>query len=94
MLAAAKITRQEAFDLGILALQSEKGLTQEQVKKLISYEEDDTYAYQERPLLSIYYHLSQGAQWAEKDGIYVVEINMETGEVENLIYDSGLAANG
>lgn len=94
VLAAAKITRQEAFDLGILALQSEKGLTQEQVKKLIAYEEDDTYAYQERPLLSIYYHLSQGAQWAEKDGIYVVEINMETGEVEDLIYDSGLAANG
>ena len=28
------------------------------------------------------------------DGIYVVTVNMETGAVEEIFYDSGLAGNG
>ncbi|NLA54142.1 MAG: hypothetical protein GX858_07325, partial [Clostridiales bacterium] len=47
-----------------------------------------------RPTVFLYYHLTQGSEWREKDGIYVVKVNLETREIENIIYDSGLAANG
>ena len=48
----------------------------------------------EKPCVSLYFHLSQGETWQEKDGIYVVVVNMETSVIEDMIYDSGLAGNG
>lgn len=94
VLAAAKITRQQAMEIGLLALRHEYGLTDEQVKMLVVHEEDDSFEYDSEPIISIFYHLTQGTQWTQKDGIYVVDINMDTGVVEDVIYDSGLAANG
>lgn len=94
VLAAAKITRQQALEIGILALQNEYGLTDEQVAMLVVHEDEDNFKDEKEPIISIFYHLTQGAQWTEKDGIYVVDINMDTGVVEDVIYDSGLAANG
>ena len=41
-----------------------------------------------------FFHLSQGEEWTDMDGVYVVTVNMETGAVEEIFYDSGLAGNG
>ena len=38
--------------------------------------------------------LTQSEEWVEKDGIYVVKVNLATGEIEDILYDSALAGNG
>jgi len=92
---AAKITLIQAKENAVMALAGEYGLTNEQVTLLMVFEDEETYLFEDgRPTVSLYYHLSQGNGWTEKDGIYVVDINLETGEIEDIIYDSGLAANG
>ena len=30
----------------------------------------------------------------KKDGIYVVDVNVETGMIESILYDTGLGGNG
>lgn len=92
---AAKITLAQAKENALLALAGEYGLTKEQTALLQSYEDEETYRFEEgRPTLSCFYHLSQGEAWMEKDGIYVVEVNLATGEIEDILYDSALAGNG
>lgn len=92
---AAKITFAQAKENAVLALASEHGLTNEQVKLLQIFDDEETYQLEGgKPTVSLFYHLTQGSEWREKDGIYVVEVNLETGEIENIIYDSALAGNG
>ena len=33
-------------------------------------------------------------EWVEKDGTYTVYVNVETGVIEEIFYDSGLGGNG
>jgi hypothetical protein len=92
---AAKITLSQAKENAVLALASEHGLTNEQVKLLQIFDGDETYLLEgDRPMVTLRYHLMQGSEWIEKDGIYAVTVNLETGEVEDIFYDSGLASNG
>lgn len=94
VLSAAKITYDQALEIGMMALKSEYGLTGEQLKKLETFEDESTFAFDQAPVMSLFFHLTQETEWTEKDGIYVVDINMETGEVEDILYDSGLTGNG
>jgi len=56
----------------------------------------------EKPVFYVWFYLSQGQvssvpgtrpDFVEKDGIYVVDVNVETGVIESTLYDSGLGAN-
>jgi len=96
---AAKITLAEARDLARQAIIGEYGLTEAQGAALAQGETDSIYAMEytqedEKPCVRLYFHLTQGDSWQEKDGIYVVIVNMESGVIEDMIYDSGLAGNG
>jgi hypothetical protein len=92
---AAKITLEQAKESAVAALVGEYGLTDEQAALLQIFDDDETYAFEDgRPTVFLYYHLTQGSEWREKDGIYVVKVNLETREIENIIYDSTLAGNG
>lgn len=95
VLSAAKIALDEAQEKALLALVGEYGLTGEQEALLQIYEGEETYRLEEgRPTVSFYYYLTQGDAWMEKDGIYVVKVNLVTGEIEDILYDSALAGNG
>lgn len=93
-----KISLDEARLLARDALIAEYFLTEEQAEQLIIYsgEDDQTvYKYENsRALISLYFHLKQGEEWVEKDGIYVVTVDVENAVVENIYYDSGLAGHG
>lgn len=92
---AAKISLTQAKENAIMALASEYKLTKAQTDLLEVIDGDETYHFEDdRPTIAFYYHLMQGNEWMEKDGIYVVKVNLLTGEIESIIYDSGLAANG
>lgn len=92
---AAKITMEQAKESAVAALVGEYGLTDEQAALLQIFDDDETYAFEDgRPTVFLYYHLTQGSEWREKDGIYVVKVNLETREIEDIIYDSTLAGNG
>ena len=92
---AAKITLEQAKEIAVAALVGEYGLTDEQAVLLQIFDGDETYAFiEDRPIVSLYYHLTQSEEWVEKDGIYVVKVNLETGEIEDILYDSALAGNG
>lgn len=92
---AATLTLAEAKALASAALLSEYGFTAQQAQSLVLYDDESTYQIDAgRPTVSLFYHLSLGGEDAQKDGIYVVTVNMESGEIEDIFYDSGLAANG
>lgn len=94
-LAAAQMTLAQAKESAVQALIREYALTNTQVSLLEIWDGDETYAFEnDTPTVSLYYHLSQGEQWMEKDGIYVVTVNLKTGAIEDVLYDSGLAGNG
>ncbi len=95
VLKAAKITLEDARLITRQALMKEYELTPEQEKFLAQYDGEEYFEMDgESPLFTKFYHLSQGQKWMEKDGIYVVTINLMTGEIEDIIYDSTLAGNG
>ena len=92
---AAKITLEQAKEIAVAALVGEYELTDEQAPLLQIFNGDETYAFiEDRPIVSLYYHLTQSEEWVEKDGIYVVKVNLATGEIEDILYDSALAGNG
>lgn len=46
-------------------------------------------------MLSLHQQRSEdGAAFIEKDGVYWVDVNVETGVIENILYDSQLGGNG
>ena len=97
-----KITIEQAVATGKDAIIQEYKLTKEQSDKL-EYQPDMIYASYEsdEPLINLCYCLWQkeivtgyAEDFTEKDGQYWVTINLITGIIEDLVYDSGLAANG
>ncbi len=47
------------------------------------------------PLVTLRFWLHQSQSvFTEKDGMYSVTVNMDTGVIEDILYDSGRAANG
>lgn len=98
VLAVAAISLEDARTTARSALVESCRMTEAQADQLVIYDgEDDQTTYEMlngRPVVKLFFHLSQGKEWTDMDGIYVVSVNMETGAVEEIFYDSGLAGNG
>ena len=114
-LSMAKITLEEAAAIGRDAVIVRYGLTAQQAAMLVRFDDSDPDGYSDesayeivdnRPLVNLFFHLTQNpghtgedgyyepGVWAEKDGIYVVTINLLDGTVEDIYYDTGLMGNG
>lgn len=95
VLEAAKITLDEARESARLAIVKEHGLTSLQEECLLPYDGEEYFQMEDgQPMFIKFFIIDQGEKWMEKDGIYVVTVNMITGEIEEIIYDSTLAGNG
>ena len=98
VLAAAEMTVDEAKTIARSALVETYGMTEAQEQQLYQltgeYDQTTYEMINGRPVITLLYHLNQGAEWQEMDGIYVVKVNLQTGAVEEIFYDSGLAGNG
>ena len=93
---AAKLTAEEMDLIGRAALKERFALAEQQMTAL-ELEEDscDWYIHNSQKVFSLYYWLWQsGDEWQEGNGVYVVNVNVETGAVEEIIYDNGLLGNG
>jgi hypothetical protein len=94
---AGQHTVQEAAVLAKEAIVQEYGLNKLQQAKL-KFELDSTYiVYQDgHPVACMLFWLTQDDEGAftEKDGQYWGLVNLETGVIEDILYDSGLAGNG
>jgi len=98
-LAMANITPDMAAAIARDAIVAQYGLNAQQLAMLMHYtgeEDESTYKMTEgRPLVNMFFHLSQrSGVWMEKDGVYVVTINLLDGAVEDVYYDNGLIGNG
>lgn len=103
-LSMAKIPLEDAAALGQEAVIVRYGLTEQQAAMLVrfdgsapdGYSDESTYEIVDgRPLVNLFFHLTQKpGEWVEKDGIYVVTINLLDGTVEDIYYDTGLMGNG
>jgi hypothetical protein len=92
------MTVEEAVKSAKEAIVQEYKLTDAQARKL-TYEADQTtyVTYQEgQPLVHLMFWLWQEDEgpFTEKDGQYWVTINLQTGVIEDILYDAGLAGNG
>ncbi len=94
--ALATLSLQEAEALARAAIQAEYGLTDAQMQLLDFAEESTVFTMEgETPVVKPYFGLNQSAEgWTEKDGIYIVTVNLETGAIESVIYDNGLMGVG
>lgn len=75
------------------------GLTEEQIEKLEYNRGYAGYTYavkNGKPVCELYFWLHQqdGVYHTDGDGIYWAEIDAQTGEVLDVVYDSALAGNG
>lgn len=114
-LSMAQITPEDAAAIGREAVTARYGLNEQQVTMLVRFDGSDPDGYSDestyeivdgRPLVNLFFHLTQNpghmrddgyyepGVWAEKDGIYVVTINLLDGAVEDIYYDTGLMGNG
>ena len=103
-LSMAKITLEDAAAIGRDAVIVRYGLTEQQAAMLVRFDGSDPDGYSDestyeivdgRPLVNLFFHLTQKpGEWVEKDGIYVVTINLMDGVVEDIYYDTGLMGNG
>ncbi|MBQ8620370.1 MAG: hypothetical protein IJ418_23070 [Clostridia bacterium] len=103
-LSMAQITLVDAAAIGREAVTARYGLTEQQAAMLVrfdgsdpdGYSDESTYEIVEgRPMVNLFFHLTQKpGEWVEKDGIYVVTINLLDGAVEDIYYDTGLMGNG
>ena len=95
--ASGHYTMQDAVRISQKAIAEAYGLNQVQLDR-ITYEPDSTViVYDEGiPQANLLFWLWQrdDQQFTEKDGQYWVLFNMDTGLVENILYDTGLAGNG
>ena len=88
--ARAKLTPEEARRLALEAIAQVYSLTDSQRTALYTVDDEDASYYGMEngvPVLHICYY-EQG------DGQYWVTVNVETGVIEDVLYDSGLAGNG
>lgn len=114
-LSMAKITLEDAAAIGRDAVIVRYGLTEQQAALLVRFNGSDPDGYSDestyeiidgRPLVNLFFHLTQNpghtredgyyepGEWQEKDGIYVVTVNLLDGAVEDIYYDTGLMGNG
>ena len=98
IMTASKISLDEAYRLAVSAVSSEFGLNATQCGQFVFDDEPDgaTYRFMDgQPVVDLFLRLTQkeDATHTEKDGIYVVSVNMDDGVIEDTVYDSGLAAN-
>ncbi|MBQ8536028.1 MAG: hypothetical protein IJ461_01285 [Clostridia bacterium] len=95
--AESKLSVQEASQIALDAICQEYALTDAQKGKL-TFEPDSTYITYEgkQPQAHLLFWLWQGEgeQFTEKDGQYWVAIDLNTGAINDMIYDTGLAGNG
>lgn len=91
----AELTVEEMDAIARAALQERFGLTGQQLEKL-DYIEESCWWYMEneQAFYSLYYGLNQEEEWTVGDGIYIVNVNVQTGVVEEVLYDTGLLGNG
>lgn len=90
------LTIQQASALAKEAVCQEYALTPQQQDMLL-FEEDSTYAAAEdRPLVTMLFWLWQekDGSFTEKDGQYWVTVDLDTGIIEDILYDAALAGNG
>lgn len=93
-LEAAKLTPDQAKEVAVSALMQEYGLTSEQAGRFCHYDDETTYQMKgDRPTASLFFHLDPDGEDNAQSGIYVVEVCLTDGVVEDVLYDSGLAAN-
>lgn len=101
--ALQKLSQDEMVNLARQALSHTYGLTEDQIKAMRSEEDMYYYCYKsDRPCLEVFFFLQQKTsgdpaiwpEWTEMDGQYWVAVNVETGVIEEILYDSGLNGNG
>lgn len=106
--AAAKLTEEEMIGIARQALVSVYGLTDEQMAMLETDEEirenSCYWMLDGKPVYDVWFWLLQDKteyddpsvfpEFTEKDGIYIVDVNVETGVIEDIYYESGMGGNG
>lgn len=97
--AIAALTREQAVALAMEALEQVYGLTQAQLDRLQWQEDYAPSPYRmegDVPIITEWFWLWQGDgdTFTEGDGLYTVDINAQTGVIEDVRYDSGLNGNG
>ena len=98
--AEAKLSVEECRTLAVEAIRSLYGLTDAQIAKLRTYDDWDgmTFGVEDgHHVITIKYFLWQGDEnsaHTTMDGQYWIDVNMDTGIIEDMLYDSGMAANG
>jgi len=103
-LSMAQITLDNAAAIARNAIVARYDLRSEQSSLLVRYTDEDEYNFMDEstyevieglPLVNLFFHLSQQpGEWQEKDGTYVVTVNLLDGTVEDIFYDTGLIGNG
>ncbi len=94
--AMAKLSLTEAEALARSALQAEYGLTDAQMQQLDFVEESTLYTMEDGiPVVTPYFGLNQSDEgWTDKDGVYIVTVNLVDGSIEAILYDNGLLGVG
>lgn len=106
--AAAKLTEEEMIGIARQALISVYGLTDEQMALLEPDEEirENSYYWMldGKPVYEVCFWLLQDKteyddpsvfpEFTEKDGYYAVDVNVETGVIEDIFYNSNMGING
>ena len=92
-----EIAPKEALSLAKTAIVERYGLAREQAGQM---EWHDTWTdfgmHDGTPVLCVWYSLCQNPDggWTLGDGLYGAEVNVQTGVIEAIYYDSTLAGNG
>ena len=94
--ALASIPLEEVIELAQKAIQQTYGLTDAQIQRMEFVEESTCYTMiDDVPVVSPYFYLSQqDGIFTERDGIYIVDVNVQDGSIESIYYDTGLLGNG
>lgn len=92
----ALLTVEEMDKLARQAIRQRFGLNDDQIEKLELVEESCIWMMENgRPIYPAYYWLSQTEDgWSKGDGIYIVNVDVQTGVVDQITYDVGLFGNG
>lgn len=93
---AAKLTAAELEAIARQAVQARFGLTDAQLVQMDWEEESSAWMMLDgRPCYSCYFWLWQaGETWTTGNGVYIVDVDVQTGEVDRIYYDNTLVGNG
>ena len=93
----AVLSRAEAQQTALKALQAAYGLNDDQLREIEFREEDEVYdgTPEGEPFVVITCSLwDEDAGWRPGDGVYWVEVSLGTGLVQSLSYNDGVIGNG